>query len=184
MGTDTTPGTIRLGNLMFEWDSGKRGGIPGMAVSVMTSPTSEDGGMVGWAEPVREADWLSFVDAQPTVTKITLEEVDDFVPVQPGGAILVDAVGARAVALSSPEQDKPVVGLIFDLAGKRNKLDERAEERFILPVAIAAEIVAEFVVAANMAAETPEFAAEFGAALQRHQERLMRERMAAGEDPV
>lgn len=177
MSAGDLPTTVRLGNLLFEWDG--KTTIPGMAVSVMVG--EDDGDHVGWAEPVRERDWQSFIDAQPKVTQIELERTHEFVPLDPGTAVIVDAVGSKAVVLNITGEEGVQTGLIFDVAGKLNKLDGRQEWRFILPVGIAAEIVASFVVAAQYADDIPGFQEEFSKALEREQGRIQREREGSPE---
>jgi hypothetical protein len=65
-----------------------------------------------------------------------------------GDPVLMDSVGARVI-LTEPAGD---VALLLDLEGKLNKLQERVAHRFLMPVGMAAELIAELLVTAQHAA--------------------------------
>lgn len=65
-----------------------------------------------------------------------------------GDVVLLDAVGAKAIVL----QPSGEVGLILDLEGRLNKLDVRDVHRYAMSAGLAAELIAEVVVAAQEAA--------------------------------
>lgn len=65
-----------------------------------------------------------------------------------GDVILLDAVGAQVVRMEPSGE----VGIIVDLEGKLNKLDIRDVHRYAMPAGMAAELIAEIVVAAQVAA--------------------------------
>lgn len=65
-----------------------------------------------------------------------------------GDVVLLDAVGAQCVELHPSNQ----VGLILDLEGKLNKLDVRDVHRYAFSAGMAAELIADLIVAAQEAA--------------------------------
>jgi hypothetical protein len=98
------------------------------------------------------------------------------VPLDTGDAILLDAVGARAVNMEPSSE----VGIILDLEGKLNKLEIRDVHRYVLTAGMAAELIAELVVSAQEAASHGsalaltggrKFAAELDAAISAEQRR-------------
>jgi hypothetical protein len=94
-----------------------------------------------------------------------------------GEAILLDALGARAIRVTPSGE----VALMLDLEGRLNKRPDRDIARYLLAPGHAAELVASLVAAVQRAAkESPEgvdFAVEFERALAREQEHLV-----AGDD--
>lgn len=99
---------------------------------------------------------------------------DKFVPLDTGDAVLLDASGAQVVRMEPSGE----VGIILDLEGKLNKLDIRDVHRYVMSAGMAAELVAELVVAGQEAAARGSaiaggrgFLAEFEAAIAREQAR-------------
>lgn len=66
-----------------------------------------------------------------------------------GDVVLLDAVGAKCIALHPGHE----VGVLLDLEGRLNKLEVRDVHRYALTAGIAAELIAELVVAAQEAGE-------------------------------
>lgn len=64
-----------------------------------------------------------------------------------GDMVLLDAVGAKVIKFEPSDE----VGLILDLEGKLNKLDVRDVHRYAMPAGLAAELIAELVVAGQEA---------------------------------
>jgi hypothetical protein len=89
-----------------------------------------------------------------------------------GDAMLLDALGAQAVALRLGDGE-PEIGICLDLEGRLNKLQIRDAHRYLLAPGQAAELIAELVVAAQAAAaQSPAgraFAVELEAAIAREQ---------------
>lgn len=73
---------------------------------------------------------------------------DEFLDV--GDVVLLDAVGARCVTLSAADTDD-VVGVVLDLEGRLNKLEVRDVHRYVMSAGMAAELIAEVVIAAHSA---------------------------------
>lgn len=90
-----------------------------------------------------------------------------------GDAILLDALGARAIRVSPSNE----VGLMLDLEGRLSKTKDRYFGRYLLSAGQAAELVASLVAAVQRTTqESPEgvdFAVEFERALAREQEHLV-----------
>jgi hypothetical protein len=63
-------------------------------------------------------------------------------------AVLLDELGASAVAIDGQEETP---ALVVDLGGRLNKTDARVTHRYLMPVGMAAELVANVVVAAQIA---------------------------------
>lgn len=102
-----------------------------------------------------------------------------------GDGMLVDAVGALVVRFDPSDE----VGLILDLEGRLNKLEVRDAHRYILSAGMAAELIAELVVAGQQAASVgsalgitgaSDFAAELDAAIAAEQKRRGLERPDGG----
>jgi hypothetical protein len=98
------------------------------------------------------------------------------VPMDVGDAVLCDAVGAQAVRFEAMDE----VGLILDLEGRLNKLQVRVAHRYALRAGQAAELIAELVVASQVAAGKgselaitggQDFLAELDAAIANEQRR-------------
>lgn len=66
-----------------------------------------------------------------------------------GEAILLDALGARAIKLSPSGE----VALMLDLEGRLNKRPDRDVARYLLPPGAAAELVAALIAASQRAAQ-------------------------------
>jgi hypothetical protein len=65
-----------------------------------------------------------------------------------GDAVLVDKLGAQVVKFAPSDE----VGIVLDLEGKLNKLQIRDAHRYALTAGMAAELIAELVVAGHHAA--------------------------------
>lgn len=93
-------------------------------------------------------------------------------PLGPGEAVLVDAVGAVAARMQPSDE----AGLILDVVGKLNHQQARVHRRFVLTVAQAAELIVCLTVAATTAESEVDdvdlFRREFEAAMAREQARL------------
>lgn len=103
-----------------------------------------------------------------------------------GDVVLLDAVGAQCIRMHPSGE----VGLILDLEGKLNKLNVRDVHRYVMPAGMAAELIAEIVVAAQDAAANGsglgitggrDFAAELEAAIAFEQRRRGMEPPAADQ---
>lgn len=90
-----------------------------------------------------------------------------------GDVILLDAVGATCVKLSPHDE----VGLVLDLEGRLNKLDVRDVHRYVMSAGMAAELIAEIVIAGHIAGAhgstmaSASFRDELNAALVQEQKR-------------
>lgn len=96
------------------------------------------------------------------------------VPMDIGDSIAVDSTGALVVKFEPSDQ----IGIVLDLEGKLNKLDIHVAHRYALTAGIAAELVADLIVAGQHAAAVGsaceitggrDFLAEFEAALAHEQ---------------
>jgi pheromone shutdown protein TraB len=97
-------------------------------------------------------------------------------PLDTGDGVLVDAVGALVVRFDPSDQ----VGIVLDLEGRLNKLQIRDAHRYLLSAGMAAELIAELIVAGHQAARAgsrlgitggADFAAELEAAIANEQQR-------------
>lgn len=102
-----------------------------------------------------------------------------------GDGMLVDAVGALVVRFDPSGE----VGLVLDLEGRLNKLEVRDAHRYLLSAGMAAELIAELVVAGQQAASVgsalgmtgaSDFAAELETAIAAEQKRRGLERPDGG----
>ena len=92
-----------------------------------------------------------------------------------GDAVLVDSVGALVVRFDPSDE----VGIVLDVEGKLNKLQVRDAHRYALSAGMAAELIAELIVAGQQAAAEGsalgitgrDFAAELEAAVANEQKR-------------
>jgi hypothetical protein len=101
---------------------------------------------------------------------------DQFVPLDTGDAVLLDAIGAKVIGLIPGNE----VAIILDLEGRLNKLDVRDVHRYVMSAGLAAELIAELIVTGTEAAHRGsklgitgghEFAAELDAAIANEQQR-------------
>lgn len=92
----------------------------------------------------------------------------EIVDLPPGGAIMLDALGAKAI-LTQPtvRSAQPQLGIVLDLEGKLNKLPQREHRRFLLSVGQAAELAAELAVRSSQAGRLEEFNSELESAVER-----------------
>lgn len=92
-----------------------------------------------------------------------------------GDAVLLDATGAQVVRFDPSGE----VGIVLDLEGRLNRLQVRDVHRYILSAGMAAELIADLVVAGQEAASAGSalgitgttFAAELEAAIAAEQAR-------------
>lgn len=82
-----------------------------------------------------------------------------------GGAILLDALGARGIETHARGR-APERAVLLDLAGRLNKRTDRYDRRFLMAVGQVAELVAELTVAGTVA-DADTFNRELDAALER-----------------